>query len=109
MRRNKETIFRVITDVKQKAPTCSGNVGEWMQLNCLRLSCRTRTLIEACTTSMLFSWRSFTASRLARPPGLASANRRSSCVAIEMAWPGGSNLKVKIVKETLKRKKQQGR
>lgn len=76
-------------------PTCSGNMGEWMQLNSLRLSCRTRSLIDAVTTSMFFSWRSFTGSRLARPLGLASANRKSSCVAVEMAWPGGSSLKAR--------------
>lgn len=65
-----------------------------MQVKSLRASCSTRSLMEAWTTSMLFSWRSFTGSRLVRPPGLASASRRSSWVAKETAWPGGSSLKV---------------
>lgn len=70
-------------------------MGEWMQLKSLRLSCSTRSLMLASTTSTLFSWRSLTGSRVAMPPGLASANRSSSCVAVEMAWPGGSSLKDK--------------
>ena len=49
--------------------------------------------MEPSTTSTLFSWRSFTGSRVAIPPGFVSANRKSSCVAVEMAWPGGSYLK----------------
>ena len=72
--------------------TCSEKVGEWMQLKSLRLSCSMRSLMVPSTTSTLFSWRSFTASRVTTPPGLASANRRSSWVAVEMAWPGGSSL-----------------
>lgn len=75
--------------------TCSANMGEWMQLKSLRLSCSTRSLMLASTTSTLFSWRSLTGSRVAMPLGLASANRSSSCVAVEMAWPGGSSLKDK--------------
>ena len=63
-----------------------------MQLKSLRLSCSTRSLMEPSTTLTLFNWRSFTGSRVAMPPGLASANRRSSCAAVEMAWPGGSCL-----------------
>lgn len=73
--------------------TCSAKVGEWMQVKLLRLSCSKRSLMLPSTTSTLFSCRSFTGSRVARPPGLASASRSSSCVAVEMAWPGGSCLR----------------
>ncbi|TNN59729.1 hypothetical protein EYF80_030100 [Liparis tanakae] len=52
-----------------------------MQLKSRRLSCSTRRLMVSSTTSTLFSWRSFTGSRVAMPLGLASANRRSSWVA----------------------------
>ena len=69
------------------------NVGVWMQLKSLRLACSTRSLRVSSTTCTLFSWRCRSrGSRVAKPPGLASANRRSSWVAVEMAWPGGSSL-----------------
>ncbi len=67
-------------------------VGEWMQWKSFRQSCNTRCLITPSTTSTPFRWRSFTGSRVVMPFGLASAKRRSSWVAVEIAWPGGSSL-----------------
>jgi len=81
--------------------TCSANVGEWMQVKSRRPSCSTRRLMVSSTTSTLFNWRSFTGSRVAMPLGLASANRSSSWVAVEMAWPGGSSLWDERVKGTM--------
>ncbi len=72
--------------------TCSVKVGEWMQWKSFRQSCNTRCLITPSTTSTPFRCRSFTGSRVVMPFGLASANRRISWVAVEIAWPGGSSL-----------------
>lgn len=74
-----------VTHTLTHTHTCSEKVGEWMQLKSLRLSCSTRSLMVPSTTSTLFSWKSFTGSRVITPPGLASTNRRSSWVAVEMA------------------------
>lgn len=83
--------------------TCSEKVGEWMHLKSLRLSTSTRCLITPSTTSTPFRCRSFTGSRVAMPLGLASASRRSSWVAVDMACPGGSSLtgKIKVSDATL--------
>lgn len=93
----RELTKRAFFKGRPQTQTCSVKVGEFMQLNSLRPSCSTRSRMESSTTSTLFSWRSFTGSRLGRPPGLASANRRSSWVAVEMAWPGGSSLNDEVI------------